>query len=150
MSLASSPNARLCGRALCLAATLLLAGCGGGVSLGFGTGIGIGVGVGGTFGDAFDRVAPSVSLTTAATSVQAGRNIRLAAAAADESGIESVTFFRLDGDTPVVLATLGAAPYEIEVTAPADGRTLVTYFTRATDNAGNRADSARVAVTVTP
>ena len=135
-------------RAVCLAAPLLFAGCGGGVSLGFGTGVS--VGVGGTFGDSFDRTAPSVSLTTAATSVKAGGSIRLAAAAADESGIESVGFFRLDGDTAVVLATLGSAPFELEVVAPADGRSVLTIFARASDNEGNRADSSRILIAVTP
>lgn len=148
--LAAAPTRRLPGRRASVVALLLLAGCGGGVSIGFGTAGGVSVGVGGTFGDALDRTAPSVSLTTAAASVQAGRSIRLAAAAADESGIESVSFARLDGDTPVVLATLGAGPYEIETTAPTDGRSTVAYFARATDNEGNRADSARVLVTVTP
>lgn len=147
MGLVRNSHRRHC-VALCLAAPLLFVGCGGGVSLGFGSGVS--VGVGGTFGDAFDRTAPSVSLTTAATSVQAGRSFRLAAAAADESGVESVSFFRLDGDTPVVLATLGTAPYEIEVIAPNDGRMMVTFFARATDNEGNRADSGQVPVTVAP
>lgn len=135
-------------RTFCLAAALLLSACGGGVSLGFGSGVA--VGVGGTFGSSFDRTPPSVSLTSGASSVAAGRNLRLAAAAADESGIESVSFLRLDGDTAVVLATVGAAPYEIETIVPADGRGTATYFARANDNEGNRADSARVAVTVTP
>lgn len=145
MNLTAAPRFRARCRTAWLA-PLLLAGCGGGVSVGFGTG----VSVGGTFGGSFDRTAPTVSLTAAPTSVQAGRPVRFAAAAADESGIESVSFFRLDGDTPVVLATLGTTPYELDVVAPTDGRGTLTVFARATDNEGNRADSSRIVVTVTP
>lgn len=129
--------------------TALLAGCGGGVSLGFGTGsgVGVGVGVGSGFGD---RTAPSIALTTSTTSVQRGRSVRLAAAAADESGVESVSFLRLDGETAVVLATVGRAPFELDVIAPTDGPSVLVVFARATDNAGNRADSAPIAITLTP
>ena len=126
----------------------LLAACGGGVSLGFGSGSGVGAGVG--FTNTFDRTAPSIALTASATTVQAGRSVRLAAAAADESGIESVSFLRLDGETASVLATVGSPPYEIDLIAPQDGRALLNVFARATDNQGTRADSARIVIAVTP
>ena len=137
-------------RAVLVVSAFLLAACGGGVSLGFGSGVGVGAGVGAGLVNNFDRTAPSIALAASPKSVQAGRTVRLAAAAADESGIESVSFLRLDGDTEVVLATVGTAPYELDVVAPADGRSVLNVFARATDNAGNRANSARIAIAVTP
>ncbi|MBS0443682.1 MAG: hypothetical protein JSR38_17140, partial [Proteobacteria bacterium] len=66
------------------AITLLLAGCGGGLYLGW--------------GDCCDSGAPSVSITTAQTSVAAGGSLRVVAAASDsDSGIDEVAFYRVDG-----------------------------------------------------
>ncbi|HEY0855524.1 MAG TPA: Ig-like domain-containing protein [Albitalea sp.] len=116
------------------AAALVLSGCGGGVYLGWG----------------FDESPPAVTLTTAATSVQAGQSVRFVAAATDENGIDQVSLYRLDGAIAVHLGTDSAAPYEWLVTAPGDGRTSLSVFARARDNSGNRADSDTVTIAVIP
>jgi len=125
-----------------LAAAMLLAGCGGGVSIGFGY---IYDG-----DDYYDVYAPSVSLAVAQASVVAGQPVDMVAAAADENGIESVAFYRLDGDRAVLLGTDGAEPFEWQTLAPTDGRTRLLLFARARDNAGNRADSATVSIAIIP
>ena len=104
----------------CLCAAL--AGCGGGFYLGI--------------DGSFDNTPPSVSLAAGASSVQAGQSLRVVAAAADDSGIDRVAFYQLDGNTAVLLGS--------------DGRGELTLFARAYDWDGNRADSARVVVTVLP
>lgn len=129
--------ARRARAALALVAGLGLAACGGGVSIGFGV------------GDDFDRSPPSVSLAASPGSVAPGQPVRLVAAAADENGIDVVGFFRLDNGQPTPLGTVGRPPYELTVTAPNDGRTVLTLFARAIDNLGNRADSALVDVFIT-
>ncbi len=119
-----------------LAATLLLAGCGGGLYIGW--------------GDYDDDGAPSVSITTAQTSVVAGGTLRVVAAASDDSGIDEVAFYRVDGATDTRLGSDGSAPYEWNVPVPADGRTTVSVFARARDGAGNTATSSLLTVPVTP
>lgn len=120
-----------------LAATLLLAGCGGGIYLGWGGG--------------YDDREPSVSITTAQTSVAAGGVLRVVAAASDnDSGIDDVAFYRVDGATDTRLGSDGSPPYEWSVPVPADGRTTVSVFARARDGAGNAANSALLTVAVTP
>ena len=120
-----------------LAATLLLAGCGGGLYLGW--------------GDYDDDGAPSVSITTAQTSVVAGGTLRVVAAASDDdSGIDEVAFYRVDGATDTRLGSDGSAPYEWNVPVPADGRTTVSVFARARDGAGNTANSSLLTIAVTP
>jgi hypothetical protein len=116
--------------------TLGLSACGGGVSIGFG------------FGDNVDRSPPSVSLTASATTVAPGQAFRLIAAAADESGIESVAFVQVDTGQERSLGVLGSPPYELTVSAPTDGRTALGFYARATDRFGNRANSNTVAVAV--
>lgn len=120
-----------------LAATLLLAGCGGGIYLGW--------------SNYDDDGAPSVSITTAQTSVPAGGTLRVVAAASDDdSGIDEVAFYRVDGDTDTRLGSDGSAPYEWSVPVPADGRSTVSVFARARDGAGNAANSGLLTVSVTP
>lgn len=120
-----------------LAATLLLAGCGGGLYIGW--------------GDYDDDGAPSVSITTAQTSVVAGGTLRVVAAASDDdSGIDEVAFYRVDGATDTRLGSDGSAPYEWNVPVPADGRTTVSVFARARDGAGNTANSSLLTIAVTP
>ncbi len=114
-----------------------LAGCGGGFSLGI------------NIGDDFDFSPPSVSLAAPATG-RAGDAVRVAAAAADESGIDAVSFYRLDGNTAALLGSVGNEPYEWLVTVPNDGRATLKLFATALDRAGNRADSAVVSLTVLP
>jgi hypothetical protein len=126
---------RAAARALVVLPALLLPGCGGGIFVGFDSG--------------FDDFPPSVSIASVA-SVQAGQPVQLVAAAADESGIDSVAFFRLDGSDAVLLGSDGSEPYEWTTTAPTDGRTTLRVFARARDNAGNRADSDVLSIAVTP
>ena len=121
---------------LALGASAGLGACGGGVFIGF--------------DGSFDDSPPSVSLAAESSAVQAGQTLRVFAAAADESGIDTVAFYRYDGDRSVLLGSDGRSPYEWLLVVPNDGRTVLTVFARATDNAGNRADSALVSVTVTP
>ncbi|HJV59602.1 MAG TPA: Ig-like domain-containing protein [Albitalea sp.] len=123
-------------RAAALGAVLLLGACGGGVYLGF--------------GDGFDDSPPSVSLAAADASVAAGQSARFVAAAADESGIDHVAFYRVDPNGAQWLGNDLSAPYEWLVNAPTDGRTALSVFARATDNNGNRADSPIVTIAVTP
>lgn len=119
-----------------LLAPLLFAGCGGGVYIGWG-------------GDGDDDGAPSVSITSAQSSVAAGGVLRVAAAASDDdSGIDSVAFYRIDGGIAQRLGSDGSEPYQWDIAVPADGRTTVSVFARARDGAGNEADSARLTVTV--
>jgi hypothetical protein len=123
-------------RLVALAATLLLAGCGGGVYIGWGN---------------WDDGAPSVSITTAQTSVPAGGTLHVVAAASDnDSGIDEVAFYRVDGNADTRLGSDGAVPYEWNVIVPADGRTTLSVFARARDGAGNTADSNLLTVSVTP
>ncbi|MBS0437389.1 Ig-like domain-containing protein [Piscinibacter sp.] len=119
------------------AITLLLAGCGGGLYLGW--------------GNCCDGGAPSVSITTAQTSVAAGGSLRVVAAASDsDSGIDEVAFYRVDGGADTRLGSDGSAPYAWDVPVPADGRSSVSVFARARDGAGNTADSNRLTIAVTP
>lgn len=128
--------ARLLARVFALL-PLLLAGCGGGLYIGW--------------GDYGDGSAPSVSITTAQSSVPAGGTLRVAAAASDnDSGIDEVAFYRFDGSAATRLGSVGGPPYAWDVFVPADGRTEVRVFARARDGAGNEADSTVLAVTVTP
>ena len=121
---------------LVLLAVLGLGACGGGFYLDYQYG--------------FDNTPPSVSLAVANTNVRAGDVLRVSAAAADDNGIDTVAFYRLDGNGAVLLGSDGREPYEWQVTVPSDGRTVLTLFARATDWDGNRADSAAVSVNVLP
>src|SRR5690349_15881520 len=107
----------------CLVAVLGLSGCGGGVFIGFGSG--------------FDDSPPSVSLTAAAATVAPGQPVKFSAAAADENGVDHVSFFRADPNGEVFLGRDFDTPYEFTVTAPTDGRTALLVFARAVDNSGN-------------
>lgn len=118
-------------------AGLGLTACGGGISLGLG------------FGDVFDDLAPSVSIAASAETVRPGQSVRLVAAAADENGIDSVSFFQLDRGTPVLLGSDLEAPYEWTLIAPSGAGTVVV-FARAVDRAGHWSDSATLAIVVAP
>jgi hypothetical protein len=137
-SMAGMPTAAL-RPALAFAATLLLAGCGGGLS--------IGIGIGGDW----DVTPPAVSLAVPPGPVRAGGTLRVAAAATDaDSGIDIVTFFREDRGAWVRLGFDATAPYEWDVPVPNDGRSTVSVYAEATDGVGLRANSAVVTVDVTP
>ena len=128
-----------------LGTTLGLAACGGGVSV---SGDGYSVGGGYYYDD--DYTKPVVSIAVADGVTRPGQVVRVAVAASDESGIESVTLFRRDFGGDVVISTLGWRPYEWAVQTPFDGRSSVTYYAQARDNAGNRANSNTVTIAVVP
>lgn len=118
---------------------MLLAGCGGGISIGF------------DWGDPWDDGrAPSVSLAVSPDTVRAGQPVRLVAAASDADGIEQVAFFRIENGGSVLLFADGQAPYEFDTLTPTDGRSSVRYFARATDHTGRRSDSVAATVTLLP
>lgn len=127
-------SAHAAARVAAVVAMLALGACGGGVYWGFG---------------GVDDTPPSVTIATAATTVQAGQSVRFVAAASDVNGIDEVVFYRVDTGGSVEVGRDGSAPYEANVVAPADGRTSLGVFARAIDNTGNHADSSTVSVTVT-
>ena len=131
--------------AFSLIAALGLTGCGGGVSV---SGDGYSVGGGYYYDD--DYTKPVVSIAVAEGVTRPGQGVRVAVAASDESGIESVTLFRRDFGGDVVISTLGWRPYEWTVQTPFDGRSSVTYYAQARDTAGNRANSNTVTISVVP
>ena len=137
----SRPAALACS----LVATVGLAACGGGVSVS-----GEGYYVDGGYYYEDDYTKPVVSIAVAEGVTRPGQALRVAVAAADESGIESVTLFRRDFGGDVVISTLGWRPYEWTVQTPTDGRSSVTYYAQARDNAGNRANSNTVTISVVP
>jgi hypothetical protein len=129
------------GRVLCVLSfgvAALLNGCGG--SIGF------------TYGDDFwDDIPPSVSLASSVTTVRAGQSVHFIAAASDsDSGMDRVSFYRLDGQNASLLGTDTHADYEWDITAPTDGSGSLVVFARAYDDAGIWADSVAVTITVTP
>ena len=119
----------------CLAATVWLAGCGGGVFVAFHAG--------------GDDSPPSVNLTTAVTTVPAGQAVRFVVAASDDNGVDHVSFYRIDIGGSTLLGRDFTVPYEWIAIAPIDGRTTLSVFARAVDREGNVADSATVAVDIT-
>ena len=118
-------------------AALALAGCGGGFFIGIDA------------GRDSDDDPPSVSLAVPANTVQAGAQLTIAAAATDDNGIDDVVFYRLDDGNFTVLGTDEAAPYNLAITVPDDGRTTLTLMARARDLDGNTTDSQLVSVVVT-
>ena len=127
------------GHAACLVAALLLNGCGGGLSFGYSS------------GDFWDDIPPSVSLASSVTTVRAGEPVHFAAAATDsDSGVERVSFYRVDGIDTSLLGSDSSEPYQLDTTAPTDGRGTLVVFARAQDRAGNSADSVALTITVTP
>jgi hypothetical protein len=113
----------------------LIAGCGGGVFLGI--------------GDVGDQ-PPGVALTSSVTEAPAGTTVRLAAAASDDFGVDSVTFYREEAaGPPTLLATDVRPPYQVDTALPASATgTVWRYFARAFDGAGQHGDSAAVEITV--
>lgn len=132
------PHLRRLRHAPALLCAALLSACGGGLSIGIG------------YDGSYDFYAPSVSLAAAQTSVPAGQSVLLVAAAADENGIDSVAFYRLDSAGAVLLGADGSEPFEWQAVAPSDGRTSMLVFARATDRAGNQSDSKSIQIGITP
>ena len=120
-----------------LAPLLLASACGGGFYFGAHSSSGFG-----------DDTSPTVSLASVST-VQAGQELTLVAAASDAEGIDNVTFYSVENGTSTVIGSDVSAPYELTLTAPT-GSTELVVFARATDNSGNTADSASITITVTP
>ena len=118
-------------------AALALSGCGGGFYFNFGSDLGFG-----------DGSAPDVSLASASTTAAPGQSVRLVAAASDDVGIDSVAFYRVDGDADIALGSDGSAPYEWDAPIPAGASGTLQFFAIATDVAGNSTRSASVVVFV--
>jgi Bacterial Ig domain len=121
---------------LCIAAATL-AGCGGGLFLGI------------ELGGSSDQ-PPSVALSAAVSEAAANDSVHLAAAASDDFGVDSVSFYRQEPAGPAtLLGTDIRSPYQIDTTIPASPvGTVWRYFARAFDGAGQHADSEVVAITV--
>lgn len=117
-----------------LALALALAGCGGGFYL----------------GDNFDDNddPPEVVLIVSPDIAQAGDEVRLRASASDDSGIDEVIFFRVDGAVSTRLESDETAPYELDTALPDDAIGPVQFFARAIDNDGEARDSDLFSVTV--
>ena len=128
-------SARLVRHAALGLAVATLGACGGGLW----------IGIDGSWGD--DR-APSVSIASAATSAVAGGTLRVVAAAADDDGIDEVSFFRRDGNRWTLLGSDGTQPYEWMVAVPVDGRSVLEVYARATDRSGWQADSEVLQVSI--
>jgi len=93
---------------------------------------------------------PSVALTSAVAEAPAGTLVRLAAAASDDFGIDSVAFYREEAaGPPTLLATDVRPPYQLDTALPAGASgTVWRYYARAFDGAGQHGDSAVVEITV--
>ncbi len=105
-------------------------------------GVGLSIGIGP------DDDPPSVSLAAAPSTAAPGELIGLVAAASDDYVVREVLFFRVDAGGDVLIGRDSSAPYAVETALPAGASSEVRYFARAVDDAGQRADSQEVAVTV--
>lgn len=122
--------------ALCGAAALALAGCGGGLY----------ISVGDDDWDQWDN-PPRVTLVASTTSAAPGSLVRLAAAASDDYGVDRVLFYRLEPDgRSTLLDTDRSPPYETDTVLPGGGAASVRYFARAIDGLGQTGDSDWVEV----
>lgn len=117
---------------LVIASAATLAACGVGVSLGIGP----------------DDDPPSVSLAAAPAEAAPGERIGLIAAASDDYVVREVLFFRVDPDGNRLLGRDSSEPYALETSLPTAAASLVRYFARAVDDAGQEADSREVEVAV--
>jgi hypothetical protein len=105
-------------------------------------GVGLSIGIGP------DDDPPSVSLAAAPSAAAPGELIGLVAAASDDYVVREVLFFRVDAVGDTLLARDSSAPYAVETSLPAGASSEVRYFARAVDDAGQRADSQDVVVSV--
>lgn len=118
--------------ALAAAAGVLLAGCYAGAHFDIGP----------------DDDPPSVSLAASPASAAPGATIGLVAAAADDYRVVEVAFYRADSGSDTLLGRDFNAPYALDTTLPAGASGEVRYFAQAFDDAGQRSESALVAVAV--
>jgi hypothetical protein len=120
-------------RIIWLAATLALAGCGGGLYV--------------NIGDEGDE-PPSVSLVADTLQAVPGQVVRLAAAASDDFRVNEVAFYKLESDgSATFMARDEGAPYSADIAMPDAARGAVVYFfARAYDDLGQSSDSALVGV----
>jgi hypothetical protein len=122
------------------------------LALALGLGAGLSACGGGVYyyDDGGDWQPPDVSIAAPAQA-QAGSTVRLTAAAVDDwSGVEQVGFYRVEGNSAVLLGTDRSRPYEWLMTVPNDGRNYVEVFAWARDREGNEADSAVVRIAILP
>ena len=123
-----------------LAATALLAGCGGGLYLGFE--------LGGGFGD-----TPAVDLAVSPAAARAGDAVQLVAAASDRDGIDDVRFYRVESDgSRTLLGSDGVAPFEwsVVVRAADAAAGVLRLQAVARDGVGDTGDSAVRVIAVSP
>lgn len=129
-------SARVGSRVLSVLALSALAGCYGSVVIGFDN------------SDDSDA-PPAVSLVASPESVTQAGTLTLSAAASDDRGVVKVVFYRLDVfGNATVLGTDTAAPYQWQIALTRNDNGQWSYFARATDTAGQTADSSVVSVTV--
>lgn len=132
---------------LTLVATL--AGCGGGVVVGLDLGY-VDVYYEDVQYENQDR-PPAVSLAVNPSVARVGEVVQLVAAATDDRGVRSVSFFEVDADgVSRGLVTLGGPPYTIDTFVPSTSRGVIYYMARATDTSGQYRDSRLSSVTVLP
>lgn len=92
---------------------------------------------------------PAVSLVASPESVTQAGTLTLSAAASDDRGVVKVVFYRLDVfGNAIVLGTDTAAPYQWQIALTRNDNGVWSYFARATDTAGQTADSSQVSVSV--
>lgn len=112
----------------------VLSGCGGSLAIGI--------------GDGWDD-PPTVALTASATEGAPGDVVRLAAAAADDYGVDAVAFYLVESDGRLTrLGSDGTAPFQWDVTLPDTPGISVRYLARAFDGAGQASDGATVSIAV--
>jgi len=118
--------------AAAVAAATLVGGCGGGLYL--------------TLGPADNP--PNVSLAASPATAARGETIGLIAAASDDYRVVEVAFFRVDAGGDTLLGRDSSAPYALTTVIPAGASGAVSYFARATDDAGQVGESRTVTVAV--
>lgn len=91
---------------------------------------------------------PGVSLAASPAIASRGDSISLVAAASDDYRVVEVAFYRVDVGGNTLLGRDSSAPYALVTAVPAGASGEVSYFARATDDAGQVGQSQTVAVVV--
>jgi hypothetical protein len=130
--------------ALLVAATLVLSGCGGGIS------VGVGIGYDGYDDGGYGDSAPTVSLGLSTLSAGAGTTVRLTAQPYDDYAVTQVDFDLAYPDGRVVaLGGVRAAPWQLDVVLPAGtGGHVLNLRARAWDDAGQSGVSRWIGISV--